>query len=785
MSSVRTVRSLLFFLIWLCVLLAAGIRAAGESQDPTLPRSATNPIQAVRQEREALAEELAAANKSLQNATVNGASPPEHLLKEIELLEHIDLLLSQQHSRLQQEGGLADAEEEAGRQLATFHAEGLSEQPPFSFLMLDELRRQFRAHRVSQEKNTDAVEVSQEALDDAMQAFEQREKDRRQAKEALESNNDDAVSAVLARKLRHAELESRLASHTRAVRELERDHHALNHEIDRLRRTLVAEKIKRVERGVGFMQSDLQEQIDKIDKEEFDTQQNLESLKRRLEPAVRRLASVRQRFDRESEPSLALREEFQSARLTNEARHQVVTLYEKHLERLLLEKMLWEHRYQLFHRMVATEQYHTWRQEAQTTAKQLNLEYDFQSTELKELRQRNAGLRDKLAQVEQDDPQAVRWLEEQRDAIASQISLFETSTTALERTRRLNLSLIDEIAVQTASVSWSERASSIWQGVLSVWHYELTSVDDRPITVSKVIVGLTLLIVGYILSKHLSRAVGRRLLPKVGVHKSAAAALQSLTFYILLFTVTLLALKVVNVPLTAFTVLGGAVAIGVGLGSQNIINNFISGLIILADRPIRVGDFVQLQDLEGVVQHIGARSTRIKNMMNVDIIVPNSAFLQNNVVNWTLSDELYRTFIEVGLAYGSPTREATKLFLRAVRGHGKVLDKPEPIVLFTEFGDNALIFQVFFWIRMKTQMERRLIESDLRYRIDHLFREAGIVIAYPQRDVHLDSVSPLEVRIAAPELAAPSLPTPDAEKTGDLAHRPRESLGNNPTTSSM
>ena len=120
-----------------------------------------------------------------------------------------------------------------------------------------------------------------------------------------------------------------------------------------------------------------------------------------------------------------------------------------------------------------------------------------------------------------------------------------------------------------------------------------------------------------------------------------------------------------------------------------------------------------------------------------------------------------------------------------MRGHGKVLDKPEPIVLFTEFGDNALIFQVFFWIRMKTQMERRLIESDLRYRIDHLCREAGIVIAYPQRDVHLDTARPLDVRIAAAEPAATPLSTPDSEKAGDLPHRPRESLGNNPTTSSV
>jgi small-conductance mechanosensitive channel len=201
------------------------------------------------------------------------------------------------------------------------------------------------------------------------------------------------------------------------------------------------------------------------------------------------------------------------------------------------------------------------------------------------------------------------------------------------------------------------------------------------------------------------------------------------------------------VPLTVFAFLGGALAIGVGFGSQNILNNFISGLIILAERPIRVGDLVEIDGLYGNIQHVGARSTRVKTGSNLEIIVPNSRFLENNVSNWTLSNDEIRAVVGVGVAYGSPTREVSRLLRKAVTDNPEIRDEPAPIVLFNEFGDNALHFEVHFWIKMRTIMQRQRMESEVRHTIDDLLDDAGITIAFPQRDVHIDSVKPLEINV--------------------------------------
>jgi small-conductance mechanosensitive channel len=325
------------------------------------------------------------------------------------------------------------------------------------------------------------------------------------------------------------------------------------------------------------------------------------------------------------------------------------------------------------------------------------------------------------------------------------MGLYQEGIAQWEAARRLREKLLAEIGAQISTVTWSERFSNIWSGVKTFWGYELTSIQDRPITVSKVVIGLILLDLGTMISRFLTRLIAGRLLSRIGLHEGAVAAIQSLLFYLLVFTVVMLSLRIVNVPLTAFTILGGALAIGVGFGSQNIVNNFISGLILLAERPIRSGDLIQIEELIGTVIHIGPRSTRVRSPENMDIIVPNSSFLEKNVVNWTLTDDRFRAKVAVGVVYGSPTRDAARLIRKAVEEHGRILDKPEPIILFSDFGDSALIFEVHFWIRMRKLMDRRIIESDLRYRIDGLFKEAGIVIAFPQRDVHLDTAKPLEV----------------------------------------
>jgi small-conductance mechanosensitive channel len=147
------------------------------------------------------------------------------------------------------------------------------------------------------------------------------------------------------------------------------------------------------------------------------------------------------------------------------------------------------------------------------------------------------------------------------------------------------------------------------------------------------------------------------------------------------------------------------------------------------------------------VESIGARSTKIKSFDNFHIIVPNGAFLEQNVINWTHSDNLVRVHLQVGVAYGSPTRRVEELIQQAVRELDQVVIPPEPVVLFDDFGDSSLVFEAMFWITMKRPMDRRRALSTVRFRIDELFREHGIVIAFPQRDVHLDSLQPLQVRL--------------------------------------
>jgi small-conductance mechanosensitive channel len=245
----------------------------------------------------------------------------------------------------------------------------------------------------------------------------------------------------------------------------------------------------------------------------------------------------------------------------------------------------------------------------------------------------------------------------------------------------------------------------------------------------------------------ISRWIGARLLSRLGLNQTASAPLQKISYYVLLVTFGMLTLNILNVPITAFSFLGGALAVGIGFGSQNICNNFISGLILIAERPIRVGDVIEIDGRTGRVTEIGARSTRIATGNNFEVIVPNSKFLESQVVNWTLTDDRISTNVKVGVAYGSPVREVERLLKQAATEHEHIQQDPPPNVAFEDFASDALVFSVNFWIHLQTASKGK-VESDLRFRIDELFNQAGIVIAYPQRDVHLNVMRPLEVRLA-------------------------------------
>lgn len=280
------------------------------------------------------------------------------------------------------------------------------------------------------------------------------------------------------------------------------------------------------------------------------------------------------------------------------------------------------------------------------------------------------------------------------------------------------------------------------------WHYPLFRIGTGdPVTVSQVVMTVLVVTLGLVLAWYLRGLLGRQLTRK-NVDPNVGLIIQRVFFYSVLLLLFITALGMMNIPVTALAFISGAVAIGVGFGAQAVINNLISGWILMSERPVRIGDFVEIDDNRGVVESIGNRSTRIKRVDGVHLLVPNSQMLERMVVNWTLVDRKFRATVRVGVVYGSPVRLVEKLLYQAVGEQGEVLADPKPLVVFEDFGDNALIFDVFFWCEAQAERDLRMIRSDIRFRIDELCREHDIVIAFPQRDVHLYARTPIEVRQA-------------------------------------
>lgn len=290
----------------------------------------------------------------------------------------------------------------------------------------------------------------------------------------------------------------------------------------------------------------------------------------------------------------------------------------------------------------------------------------------------------------------------------------------------------------------------------------------NPITLSQVIIGPVALLLFWATYKWLDKLIVRQLRSRAS--SADVVHLIRRVFLILVIIVTAITLlEIMQVPLTAFAFVSGAVAIGIGFGAQNIINNFISGWILMWERPIRIGDMIELDDARGIVETINTRSTVIRRVDGVHLLVPNSQLLENTVVNWTLVDNLARTQVTVGVAYGSPVDKVRELLNGVCKVHPIILDQPAPLVLFADFGDNSLTFEIVFWINAGGERDLRVVRSDVRYEINRLFLENDIEIAFPQRDVHLDSRTPVEVRIVADGSSPESTERPSLTATEDVS----------------
>jgi small-conductance mechanosensitive channel len=337
----------------------------------------------------------------------------------------------------------------------------------------------------------------------------------------------------------------------------------------------------------------------------------------------------------------------------------------------------------------------------------------------------------------------------------------------LTRGERLANRLYSELMERQQHAPLSSRIKKAFAAVESlvknVWNTELYVAEEtviaegskiaRPIsvTVGKVVKALILLVVGTWAAYRFTRPIQWVMIRRFRQNESVAVQVSKVVFLFLFIGIFVISLVFVNIPLAVFTFLGGALAIGIGFGGQHLINNFISGLILLFDRSIKLGDVVEVDGEAGRVTSIGLRSSIIKRFDGVELLVPNSQFLQQKVTNWTLSDKRMRYSISVGVAYSTDTRKASELILNAVEDHGLVLKDPAPVILLEQFNESSLTFTVYFWLYLEPDKDNRVILSDIRHHITVLLNKAGIVIAFPQRDIHLDSARPIEVKVIPAE----------------------------------
>ena len=245
---------------------------------------------------------------------------------------------------------------------------------------------------------------------------------------------------------------------------------------------------------------------------------------------------------------------------------------------------------------------------------------------------------------------------------------------------------------------------------------------------------LLILVLGYLLANAITLVLQKVLLSRLPQQRGLPYAISTVTYYLLLLFVFLVALTDAGVELNKFSVVTGALGVGVGFGLQNIVNNFVSGLILLFERPIRVGDTVEAGGLVGTVKRIGARSSTLQTFQGSEVIVPNSNLLSNQVINWTLSSPWRCVQIPVGVAYGTDPEPVLKRLVEVAESYPGVMRDPQPAAFFLGFGDSALNFELRFWAGQDTWFQ---LKSDVTSGVAKALRDAGIEIPFPQRDLHV------------------------------------------------
>jgi potassium efflux system protein len=315
-------------------------------------------------------------------------------------------------------------------------------------------------------------------------------------------------------------------------------------------------------------------------------------------------------------------------------------------------------------------------------------------------------------------------------------STFETRIDTTER-------WCARLLIVGASLSWLKFIltlltvyGGVIEGVSRLLQYPI-GVDRVHFTLGGALTVLLIILFGFASASGVKYLL-QNVLSKLPLQRGVPYAISKVSYYVLLTLILFAALIEAGVDLSKFTVITGALGVGLGFGLQNVVSNFVSGLILLFERPIRVGDTVDVNGLVGTVKRIGARSSTVQTYQGSEVIVPNSNLISNQVINWTLSTPWRRVEIPVGVAYGTNPEQIINLLVEVAGSNSGVMRDPKPSAFFVGFGDSALNFEVRFWAARQESWFQ--LKSDVTTSVARALQEAGIEIPFPQRDLHVRSI---------------------------------------------
>lgn len=731
--------------------LHAQLPAIGAKKTPPAKSAAETP----EQHRELLQQQLKAARENfakLDDAVSAGRLPEginaNELADRRRDVQQTVLAIERHLKMLAARPQAADLAQKAAEALVDW--KGFKEKPPYSVLQVDDLRAQreaaaekqstARSTQQLQERTLDDIRDEAKVADDALRAAASADLKAPDVAWRLEAAND-RVSLVAARK---GAQEAALAVQREVVAEAES------------RLGLLDRKLKETETKQTLREEDLKQVRDTAKTREDALRKELKALQERSDAAGKARAKLNGEATAPEATDLTrLRQEIAQTRVDTlsasieslnalaQSEGQVVESFEH--RRVLLNSTDGNAREDAIDAL---------RKRADRLAALGTFATNSIAVANAELR----GLEARAASLPAGDPQLVP-LNELRTDLWERLNITQRLAQSVDlQKNQLGHWLGDFDRLQserTVGQRFKDGLKSAWRRVVNVWNFSIWNYegpDGRKgaINLGTLVRAFLLFTFGYWLAARITRKLQRYAVGHRRVAEAQAATLRTWMMVLLSFLLAIATLHVLSIPLTLFAFLGGALAIGLGFGTQTLIKNFISGIIVLFERNIRVGDILDVGGTVGTVVEINTRSSVVRGGDGVETLIPNSVFLENKITNWTHNNRRVRRTVRVGVEYGSPLQTTADILVDCAKRHGLVLKDPEPVAQLEDFGPNALQFALNFWVELAEKSNAAQVASDLRFMIHKRFTDAGIIIPAPAKETKLVTDAPLRMSVDRP-----------------------------------